>query len=352
LIAAIFLGVAAIAAPLLIPAGVGHTHDALALKLREACAAQAVLVALLLIRKPYVLAPVCAISSLLAVHGLLAVAPRELLHGPFPLATQLEQEAGPSAGRWRVLTTGNDLFPMPAIDPRLAMTFGGTRSLLPNYNALAHIEGVVPYTALPDLDYERAWFAAPRAMSSLFGVAFVLRAPSASAPPGYTTGPHGILEKRFPDQPRAFLLPCARVEPDAAALANELQKPGFDPHRSAFVRAPIDLPEACASPPIALRIDRPKPELQRISATAAAPSLLVIAEHFEQGWHATIDGAAAEVVQVDLAAQGVRIPQGAHQIELSFHAPYLSVGLTMAIACFLLLAALELRRGARPPKLK
>jgi hypothetical protein len=350
--AAALLLVLALAAPLLTPPG--RTGDAalaakLAVALRAACAVEGLLCALLALaaRKPVWLAPICAAGSALALRGVIALAPIEALHGPFPLAQQLESESGPSAGRWRVYTEGNDVPSLPGLEPRIAMTTGGARALLPNYNLLARIESVVPYSALTDVDYDRAFRAAPRAMVLLFGARYVLRPATAGAVPGYSRGPYGIWEKRWPEEPRAFLLPCARSETEASAIARELARPGFDPHRAAFVRKKVDLPEACNGPTTVAAMTRPAPERISVEANAAAPSLLVIAEHFEAGWHATVDGASAEVLQVDLGAQGVVLPAGSHRVELRFSPPHLALGFALAMGCVLVLVLLELRARAR-----
>jgi hypothetical protein len=346
--AAALLFVLALAAPLLVPHG--RTGDALiairfATSLRAGCAAEALLCVLLAFAalRPVWLAPICAVASYLAVRGVLATVPVEAFHGPFPLAADLEEQAGPSAGRWRVLTEDSSSYALPGVDGRTASTVGSARSLLANYNSLAHIESVQPYPALIDLDYQHAWQRAPRTMLQLFGVRFVLRSPRPNEPPGNTRGPYGIVEKRWPDQPRAFLLPCARSEPDAAILTQELARPGFDPHRAAFVRKPTGLPHTCATEMVPVQIVRPKPEQMSLEATAATPSLLVVAEHFEAGWHAFVDGQESEVLQVDLGAQGVVLPGGRHRIELRFSPPFLALGFSIALACALLLVVLDLR---------
>jgi hypothetical protein len=349
---AALLAALALAAPFLVPHG--RTGDAelaakFAFKLRAACAVQSLLCVGLAfaVRKPVWLAPLCALAAFLAVHGVISIAPIEALRGPFPLAAQLESQAGPSPGRWRVFTEGNDIFSLPGIDPRIAMTVGGTRSLLPNYNLLAGIESVVPYSALFDLDYGRAWSEAPRAMVLLFGVRFVLRPPQTADLPGYTRGPYGILEKRWPEQPRAFLLPCARTEPDAATLAHELARPGFDPHRAALLRKAVALPETCATAAVPVEVTRPKPEEMSLQVSAAVPSLLIVAEHFEAGWRALVDGVPAEVLQVDLCAQGLVLPAGAHLVELRFSPPYLGLGFLLALLCAAMLLLLDFRFRAR-----
>jgi hypothetical protein len=349
---AALLAALALAAPFLTPHGrTGATDLAarFAFKLRASCMVEALLCALLAfaVRRPVWLAPLCALASFLAIRGVIAVAPIEALQGPFPLAAQLESLDGKSSGRWRIFTEGDTVFQLADVDPRIAMTVGGTRSLLPNYNLLAGIESVVPYSALFDLDYGRAWSEAPRAMVLLFGVRFVLRPPQTAELPGYTRGPYGILEKRWPEQPRAFLLPCARIEHDPANLARELARPAFDPHHAAYLRKPVALPESCATAAVPVEVSRPKPEEMSFDVSAAAPSLLIVAEHFEAGWRALVDGVPAEVLQVDLCAQGLVLPAGAHRVEMRFSPPYLGPGFLLALLCAATLLLLDFRFRAR-----
>jgi hypothetical protein len=355
LLAAALLSLIAVLAPFMVPPGrTGSVRLAANLvhAAREACAAEALLCILLAlaVRRPAWVAPLCALASFLAVRSVISLAPLDALHGPFPLATHLESEAGPSAGRWRVLTQGNVVYSLPGIEPRVAMTAGSARSLLPDFNSLSRIESVVPFASLNDLDYEHAWLAAPRAMEQLFGVRFELWPPQARERPGQVRGPYGILEKQLPAQPRAFLLPCARLEPDAAALARELARPGFDPHREAFVRKAVALSATCGGEPVMVPVVRPGPARMSLEADPAGPSLLVVAEHFEAGWHARIDGQETEVLQVDLGAQGVVLPAGRHRVELRFNPPYLLPGFVVALLCAVILLLLEVRfrRANRP----
>jgi uncharacterized membrane protein YfhO len=93
---------------------------------------------------------------------------------------------------------------------------------------------------------------------------------------------------------------------------------------------------------------RPAPERISVVADAPAPSLLVISEHFDPGWRATVDGQPARRFEVDLSALGVALPAGRHAVELRFWPRGLTAGLwtwAATLAGFLV-AGFALRRRA------
>ena len=76
--------------------------------------------------------------------------------------------------------------------------------------------------------------------------------------------------------------------------------------------------------------------------TRAAPSLLVVAEHYDKGWRATLDGKPAQTVQADLSAIGVALPAGQHEVSLHFVPDLLWLGLLLCAGCVAALLLLEL----------
>lgn len=298
----------------------------------------------------------CAAAALLQARGVLFTAPIDFFHGPFALAATLLDKAGPSEGRWRIdadpsaaLALSDDL------DWRLGFAYWESRSLATQYNALAKVESVAVYSALEDGDYLRAWHAAPGAMSSLLGVRFSLRSPGALSPAeaarlGYSRTPLLQWVREEPPQPRAFLVGRARVGRDPAAMAD----PAFDPHAEALLTSgpglSFERPPGAARltrPPGAARLTRPSPRQMLIEVEAATPALLVIAEHFDPGWRATLDGREAAVEVADLVAPAVRVAQGKHRIELRYWPVGLTAGLWLSLITLLLLAFAGARKGAQ-----
>ena len=88
------------------------------------------------------------------------------------------------------------------------------------------------------------------------------------------------------------------------------------------------------------------PEQFLMETDAPMAALLVVSEHFDPGWRATVDGRPAPALEVDLAALGVPVPEGRHAVELRFSPSGLGAGLGIAAATMaaLLLAAFFRKR--------
>jgi hypothetical protein len=53
--------------------------------------------------------------------------------------------------------------------------------------------------------------------------------------------------------------------------------------------------------------------------------------YYKNGWNATVDGKAAEIVRVDYALRGLNIPAGKHTIEFRFEPQVVKTGSTIAL---------------------
>jgi uncharacterized membrane protein YfhO len=74
------------------------------------------------------------------------------------------------------------------------------------------------------------------------------------------------------------------------------------------------------------------------------PGYVVLADAFDPGWQATLDGAAVTLLRANLAFRAVATPSGRHTVELVYRPRALWAGLFVSAAS--LLAALVLL--ARP----
>lgn len=300
---------------------------------------------------PLLAAVICAGAAVLASRDLFFTAPLELLHGPFPLAQQLVARAGESPGSWRIDPDLKRPSPLPGQTRKTRQTLFGSRSLSPQFNALARVESTAAYASLVDADYLDAWAAAPETLNQLFGVRFLLRSPWEFGSPaearqeGFVRGVQGFWLREEPPQPRAFLVGCAHEWQRDQALQ---RLPGMDPHLEA---TGLELSQ-CTRTGGTVRLERPAPERIFAHVEADKDSLLVFADHFDPGWRATVDGETAKAVQVDLAAVGVLVGPGAHEVRLRFWPAGLTVGLCCCFAAVALLAALGLRGRRAVPNVK
>jgi hypothetical protein len=209
-----------------------------------------------------------------------------------------------------------------------------SQALLPQFNSVAGIEGMAPYFTASDPGYARGILATPRTFFNLFGVRFVVDMPGAFSTRtarernfhqvgfGYWVGEYAL-------HPRAFVVGRAtRVTGIDDGIA-QLTSPGFDVRQQAVMRGPAAPPmiEGNAS---AAEWERTAPGRMRVRAQG--PGLLVVGEHFDAGWSATVDGRPAQVLETDLAALGVVLPPSAVTVELKFVPAGFLPGLAVALA--------------------
>lgn len=156
---------------------------------------------------------------------------------------------------------------------------------------------------------------------------------------------------------RLFALPVtarhARVAdrlqllPDDAAVLRALGGGGLDPRRDALaVRAEareLVMPAGAS----ASRAEVARAEGGRLDVLAEGPGLLVIAEGWDRGWSAAVDGEAAPLFRVDHAQMALPLPAGRHRISLRYRPPGLWGGAILSVAAAFGLAAWWARERGR-----
>jgi hypothetical protein len=131
--------------------------------------------------------------------------------------------------------------------------------------------------------------------------------------------------------PRAYVVHDAVVEPDRDRALGILLDPAFDARRRAVVeRAPAALAASAAPEPVRL-VDE-SPTGLTVSATCAAPCLLVTTDLSYPGWRATVDGRRTEIVTANVLYRGVPLGPGAHEIVFRYRPGSFFVGATVSFA--------------------
>ena len=150
--------------------------------------------------------------------------------------------------------------------------------------------------------------------------------------------PEPILVWRVPDaQPRSWVVGRTRVA-DGRAAFDALLDPGFEPSGEAVLAGGPGLagsaPFAGTSRLLALHPDR-----VRALAEASAPGLLVLADAYDPGWTATVDGRPAPVLRANVAFRGVPVPAGRHEVEMVYRPRAVLRGLALTFASLLVACA-------------
>jgi hypothetical protein len=124
----------------------------------------------------------------------------------------------------------------------------------------------------------------------------------------------------------ARAVPATGID-DAAA---KMSAPGFDPVGEVVVESEAFPP----SPPADGRVDVEVYAYERIRvrARSSSPCALFLADSWDPGWKATLDGAEAALVPADVAGRALALPAGEHWVELRYRAPGLRTGVAVSLA--------------------
>jgi hypothetical protein len=154
--------------------------------------------------------------------------------------------------------------------------------------------------------------------------------------------------------PRAFLVGDIQHASDSADAARRMQAAEFDPRTMAVVEgdagAVANLPLLPGSVVAAgsARVTAYGQQHVNVAVDARRPALLVLTDSYYPGWTAKLDGAEVPILATDIAFRGVMVPAGSHQVTFGYFPTSFGVGLALAVAGLLLLAALIWRLPSQP----
>lgn len=146
--------------------------------------------------------------------------------------------------------------------------------------------------------------------------------------------------------PRAHVVGRSRVAPGRQAF-DALATPGFDPAVEVLLDASHD-PETPAAFTGMARVLEARADLLRVEAELSGPGYVVLAEGYDPGWLATLDGRPAPVRRANVGFRAVAAPAGRHVLEMVYRPPAVIAGLALSAAGLLLLVLLLLRLRRAP----
>jgi hypothetical protein len=140
-------------------------------------------------------------------------------------------------------------------------------------------------------------------------------------------------------EPRASVVPTWEDVGDGVRALRAVLAPGFDPALRAVVEADPGIRPIAGATPGSASYHEVRPEDVRITATAGAPSLVLVRNAWDSGWSATVDGRPAPLLRADYFLQAVPIPAGTHEVRLTYADPTIGRGLLASALVWAALAA-------------
>ncbi len=135
---------------------------------------------------------------------------------------------------------------------------------------------------------------------------------------------------------RVFVPQHVEFEPDSAARLRKMGSGAFNPHVHAYVEDSLRLPAHCVG---LAQITRETPTQVTIAAAMDTAGLVVLADRWDVGWRAWVNGRSAPVLRVDHALRGVLLPAGVSTIEYTYAPSSFRLGGMLAGAAALSLVA-------------
>ena len=329
----------------------------------------------------------------LSLHGrarlgvLLAVTIAELWHcgrGPV-VAVAAERVSTPPAVVRPVLDAAME---SPGVRPRFQRLGDPAKRdpaalYIPNEPGYHHIEDLAAYNPLPPVRMEEFFLAIEpdepgkasvswggsgigylrrdaslqHPLLDVMGVRFVLASRAVALPnlvdrtPAGTPAPHRLYE-RTTCLPRATFVSRARVLPDKAARLRELARADRDAAGELILEdAQAPVPSG-AAPQAEIAIVAHEDERVQIRVRNAADGYLRLADPYDPGWVATVDGQPAKVFVADHYLRAVYLPAGEHDVVFGFAAPRVVWPPRVSVLALLAIVGLYVlgrRRGTLTP---
>ncbi len=148
--------------------------------------------------------------------------------------------------------------------------------------------------------------------------------------------------------PRAFVTRRVEVVADNAERLGKMAAPDFDPRAVAYLESPVTLPDDCRG---TAEITAEIPTRVTLALKMETAGLVVLADLWDKGWRAYLNGQPVPILRADNAVRGVVVPAGNTTLEFRYQPASLAWGLRAAALAAVLLIAWSVipRLTRRPP---
>ena len=170
---------------------------------------------------------------------------------------------------------------------------------------------------------------------------------------------HGLVPEPVPDPdylllrnphavPRAFVTYDVREAPEPGALMAAMSDPAFDPLATSYAEG-VSRPAPAGAPlrGHAATITRDDETRVEVEVVLEAPGMLVLADSFYPGWHATEGGDERPIVAANHLFRGVLLPAGRHVVRFDYEPWTVPAGAATTALAGVAVAVLGLRRSRR-----
>lgn len=127
--------------------------------------------------------------------------------------------------------------------------------------------------------------------------------------------------------PRAFVPRRVEVMADGAARLERLASAQFDPRELACVESPLTLPTSCRG---TVELLDELPARIKLAVRMETTGLVVLADLWDQGWRAWLNGRPVPILRTNHALRGVVVPAGDGTLEFRYEPASFAWGLRLA----------------------
>jgi hypothetical protein len=145
--------------------------------------------------------------------------------------------------------------------------------------------------------------------------------------------------------PRAYVPRRVELVADSTDRLKKLALPEFNPREIAYLETPVNLPDSCRG---AAELVQDTTTRVRLALRMETPGLVVLADAWNKGWHAYLNGQPVPILRANHALRGVVAPAGTATLEFRYEPASFRLGLGLAGAAALLLLGLTLTGRALP----
>jgi hypothetical protein len=170
----------------------------------------------------------------------------------------------------------------------------------------------------------------------MLGVRYVIfrGSPPQGVKPAFQSPDYWVLENNSA-LPRAFVPQRVEVVPDDNERLEKLARPEFNPREVAYMETPVDLPSQCRG---AVSIKNEIPTRIVIAAQMDTAGLLVLADLWDPGWQACLDGKPVPILRTNHALRGVVLPAGSSTVEFRYASATVAWAFLLAAGALIILA--------------